>query len=434
MAGQLGPVREKRRTCLSRMVDALEHIELRINSEIIPLLNGEQIEVTRSFKLQVPIEVPFPQRIQCLTQVVVIAILRLGSYLNGWTEKWMAKHTKAAPVIQEIPIENEEIAGKVEEYVSKLLGPLPSDTDFAIDVADMEKTANTIFPTGLPDWMKEFMADLKEQCKLRRELVLDRLRISSERLRNTTGIENMAEMTMGCISDHWAATFSGKLEEKRTALNNEVHAFKKEGKEIARQLGPWLASPNARHILDDLTNKEEKRFEDALAVLTKYENEFGLFFWEEVLGYRDTLSKSFAVYLQIIDALPLPLHFQTTDTEVTENTKRVSLKRRLRCAIPKILDELPPRTWEGLKSDDIVKIMEENWQEWEGEIKPEESIESFRSPVHKNLFRRRNQVFNQGIKMFTDFQRSVRMEINGFRNDESAGHNNFERMTQQLLN
>jgi len=419
------------------MVDALEHIELRINAEIVPLLNGDPIEETRSFKLQVPEEVPLPQRIQCLTQVLVIAILRLGSYLNGWTEKWVAKHTKAAPVILEIPVENEEITGKVEDHVTKLLGPLPTDTDFAKDVAEMEKTANTIFSKGLPDWMKEFMADLKEQCKLRRELVLDRLRISSEKLRNTTAIESMAEMTMGRISEHWETTFAAKVDEKRTALANEAQASQTAAKEIARQLGPYLASPNHRHILDDLTNKEQKRFDEALIMITRYEDEFRKFLWEEILGYRETLSKSFAVYLQIIDALPLPLHFQTTDVEVIENKKRISLKRRIRCATAKIPDELPPRTWEGLKADDIVMIMK-NWDEteieYEGEIKPEEPIESFRSPVHKNLFRTRNKVFVNGIKLFTTLQRTIRQEINGFRNDENAGRRNFGRMTTQLLN
>eukprot|EP00397_Hematodinium_sp_SG-2012_P050944 GEMP01059442.1.p1 GENE.GEMP01059442.1~~GEMP01059442.1.p1 ORF type:complete len:437 (+),score=76.59 GEMP01059442.1:34-1344(+) len=433
MAVRLGPVHEKRRTCLARTCAALEHIEGWVDKELVPLVLGEEIAGDRSFKPAVSPEVDLPLRLQCLLQAVVLSILQLGTYLNGWTPKWEGKHPTAIPEITQVPLADEKQTGKLEDHVTKILGSLPRDSDIAKAIVDIEATVKTLFDKGLPKWMDEFMEDLHEQFENRRTQYLDRLRNLSANLRQCTGKPIMSEQTIGFIRDQWQSSFKAKVKEKRRSLDQEMETLKHLQKEIERQLGPWLASPNARHILDDLRNKETKRYEDALSTVDRYETEFTTLFWDEALGYRKTLQTFFSVFLKIIDALPLPEHFQTSMSEVDDSAKRQSLKRRLRSSESKIPDELPPRTWEGMISDKIIEMMKA-WGEQVADIEPELAVQSYRSPVHKALFHKRNKVYDEGLATFDIQQKMIRALIDHYRTGEHTGHSNFKRMTQQLLN
>jgi len=200
------------------------------------------------------------------------------------------------------------------------------------------------------------------------------------------------------------------------------------------------------HVLEDLCKKEEQRHTESTEALKGVRSALGNVFRAQAKSFLKALVAQFEAIVTLVDALPLPMHFAKLDHDDNANDEEereeVSLKRRMRREGGHLKPEdgaLPPRVWEGIPLNKI-QVDEKRWPEDEdtkrakaaleamqessskdkagklaakaanmfkqavdvptNEVSP--SVASYRSPFHKQLFKSRNECYDQFQKLFQD--------------------------------
>merc|ERR1719478_1753257 len=141
-----------------------------------------------------------------------------------------------------------------------------------------------------------------------------------------------------------------------------------------KRLGPRLSNPNAEQELQNLIEEEANRYkaalvqmkEDRLAIVEVLRKQADLFVTR--------LSAASEATFKLVDALPLFRHFAALPGDEQVEPARMSIKRRMRRfqkgeSIDQNPDQLPPRTWEGVRRYELRETLRH--EQWPKDKDPE---------------------------------------------------------------
>jgi len=260
-------------------------------------------------------------------------------------------------------------------------------------------------------------------------------------------------------------------------------------KQNEKNLTPSMANPNYAKQLAELCAREEERYNYALDnIHDNWKERAELLRHERGCTIRE-FSSTFEVLIRLVDRIPLKPHFEKLEGDDAVEIARMSLKRLLRKkmesqlgtpqdqkewrsqmmkgeeatkfaevlatasgAVDQSGEALPPREWECLPVDSLGMQPEWTLAEEEGnEIPGEEPAErearagsadheleaftpvmSFRSHVHKALFKERNACFAMYSKAFRAVTQQCLDELKSAKTKEEVGEKNWQSMLMQL--
>merc|ERR1719271_1669796 len=171
-------------------------------------------------------------------------------------------------------------------------------------------------------------------------------------------------------------------------------------------------------------------------------------------------ASSFEVLIRLVDRIPLRTHFERIEGDDTVEVARMSLKRLMRKkytghegAVDQSGEALPARTWEILPvsalelAPEWAGVAEEPGSPTSPAGQPEGTkevpsaaedvgelldVESFRSPVHKALFKQRNHFFDAYAAAFRATSLRRLEQLRAVRMKEEVGDQNWKSMLTQL--
>ena len=168
-------------------------------------------------------------------------------------------------------------------------------------------------------------------------------------------------------------------------------------------------------------------------------------------------ASTFEVLIRLFDRIPLIPHFERISGDDTVEVARMSMKRLMRKkadghegAVDQSGEALPARTWEILPVSALELAPE--WYNADEPGSPTSSqpdgardapsaaedvgelldVESFRSPVHKALFKQRNHFFDAYAAAFRATSTRRLEQLRAVRMKEEVGDKNWKSMLTQL--
>eukprot|EP00392_Amoebophrya_sp_AT5.2_P001937 g1942.t1 len=437
-------------------------------------------------------------------EMIIYAILALGKHLQAFkskfTDRYIAdeKELQSMSRLEEISYAIGPGSGATEGMTKKerllledisinLLGPIPGNDLYTPAIAKVDQAGRDAYKSGLPDFMAKFLEDMKVATESHRQKNCFELREKCRSMRETILLE------VG------PAAFGDLLERALEELKQSVIALSKKMTAATaaldeRRLGheqrltPSLANPNNARILQKLKDDEALRYKDAGETLNRFKLQFSNILHRESVSFLHRLTLTFQTLVRTLDALPLATHFNPLPGDENVQMERMSIKRRKRRvaqghdkATPIEIDDekLPPRTWEGVKTnlweleggfwtpenehlagrikdpagsapasltftppsgEDVITVPSFSGDRPFPQLQAQllgsadsPAIDSFRTPVHKILFRRRNDAYAQ---YETVFRKEV-LDIGTILEDrfakEDAGEANWQNMCHQLV-
>ncbi|CAD7957798.1 unnamed protein product [Amoebophrya sp. A120] len=448
--------------------------------------------------------------------VIVTGMLKLGKHLEAFKSKFNDKYNnqddKAVTEFSKLeerilnaagggaaaPDLAEDEKQLMVEVSEKLLGAIPTSDLFTPGIAKVDQAGKDAYKSGLPDFMAKFLADMKVSTESHRQKNCRELREKCRLLRD----EVLLQVGPSAFGD----LLERQLESCKQAI---IKLSKQMGKAAAlleerrlsheQRLTPSLANPNNARILQKLKDDEALRYKDACESLNRFKLEFANTLQREAVAFLHKLVLLFQTLVRVLDAVPMPTHFNPLPGDENVQKERMSIKRRKRRVFAghegpiEVDDEkLPPRTWEGVATNlwqldygeffaveneflqarisdpagapasltytDAEKQIEiavpsfsaaattpvEEGSVLQPEPQPfpadsllqhgiSPSIESFRTDVHKSLFRKRNSVYEEFKVYFQKEVRDVGTVLKEKLEKEHAGEANWQNMCQQLV-
>lgn len=213
-----------------------------------------------------------------------------------------------------------------------------------------------------------------------------------------------------------------------------------------RRLEPGLANPNKEEKLNELIEMDRRRFEEAAELGKQDRAEMCLCLRSQADAFVQATSTNFEAAVRLVDALPLHIHFKKLPGDDQVEPPRMSIKRRMRrmsaYGAPNSKEApedggLPARNWPGLPLNELRQLMTDDWPlderiAAEPETPPPEKMVSFRSIVHKQLFRQRGVHYERYKEAFTAEVRQRNTELLSREERERVGDRNWQAMVHQL--
>jgi len=281
-------------------------------------------------------------------------------------------------------------------------------------VDEAQKSSQETFKGTVPDFMAKFLEDMKETARVARLEAARNLREWADKLRDETLPQFpevlFGELTARAIAQLKAGTREtqamtvaawAELDEKRSAHETRLH--------------PGLSNPNAEEELLELIQAEEERSQAAQAMAKEDCERMASCLRSQAESFVSRLSSFFEASTRVVDSLPLHKHFAALPGDEQEETPRISIKRRMRhiqngTSVDQWGDGLPERQWPGVERHAFrSKLSAAPWPEDEllGEAAEEKlkeltpTVNSFRSPLHKRLFEKRNFYYEHFMGEFS---------------------------------
>lgn len=397
---------------------------------------------------------PLALEIRALLTVIGLAVRLTGGFLTAWKPEHgenfgFDKFPQVCFVREDVALGGADTDGmedlkKAEdafkhEVIIDLFGRIRKSEPLAVEAKKVRESVSVHYKGTIPQFMETYLAHTH---KLERN---HRVQLSLELKELASGLRGEV------LCDVVARAFTDLARRQQEALETACKGAEKEPnealagtaerrRELDGALGPHLAQPSMAHVLEELCVREKERHAESVKALRGVRIALGEVFRYQAKAFLKALVAQFEAIVTLVDALPLPTHFAKLEeddaTNVTEEEReQVSIKRRMRRQAGAHKPEegaLPPRIWEGVPMDEI-RIDERLWpddpakkkkvetppeadakgakgkkpptkQEEVIEEKPavSQSMNSYRSPLHKQLFQSRNKCYDQFCKIFND--------------------------------
>lgn len=389
---------------------------------------------------------------------LVCSLDSLGTHLEAFTDvhapKFQLAKVKLVRLLQEAESEAAGDGRAVAQEqalrqasLDRLLGPLVGSEKYKSVITSVVKTAKERYASGLPAFMQTFLEDMqesaersrleaalgaRERCHWLREVALPKLGgalFGELAARSAGSLRARADCTKAITSDTWV-TSDAKRERHERALN------------------PKLANPNNEQELVGLVHAEADRFEAALGTVVQDRGRLAACLFAEADGFVRRLAARFEVAAALVDALPLHGHFVSLPGDEEVEAQRMSIKRRMRrmqdgeAAAAQSSDALlPPRSWAGLPRYELGCMLRGgSWPEdvataalsVEQLAEKTPAVASFRSPLHRDLYDKRNFFYQQFQKQFAAEVARRDAELSAREEKERVGDKTWYSMVKQL--
>eukprot|EP00746_Dinoflagellata_sp_MGD_P162373 gnl/MRDRNA2_/MRDRNA2_89909_c0_seq1.p1 gnl/MRDRNA2_/MRDRNA2_89909_c0~~gnl/MRDRNA2_/MRDRNA2_89909_c0_seq1.p1 ORF type:complete len:1698 (+),score=478.33 gnl/MRDRNA2_/MRDRNA2_89909_c0_seq1:78-5171(+) len=408
---------------------------------------------------------PVALEVRALLTVIGLAVRLTGGFLTAWKSEHESafafdKLPHVCFVREDVALGGADADGmeelkKVEdafkhEVIIDLFGRIRKSEPLAVEAKKVRESVSAHYKGGVPQFMEAYLAHTH---KLEHN---HRLQLSLE-------LKDLASGLRGeVLCDVVARAFTDLARRQQEALEAACKGAEKEPNEALSRtavwrrrlddsLGPHLARPNMAHVLEELCVEEKDRHKTSVDALKTVRTMLGEVFRHQAKAFLKALVAQFEAIVTLVDALPLPTHFAKLEDDEAVNTtedirEEVSIKRRMRRQAGSRKPEdgaLPQRVWEGVPMDEI-RVDEKIWPEDEATKKKKaeaeaeaaeknakssaakggkkaatkaedvagdspgekpvvsQSMNSYRSPLHKQLFRSRNACYDQFCKLFND--------------------------------
>jgi hypothetical protein len=361
-----------------------------------------------------------------------------------------------------------------EEYfrmtILELLQSIPamSPLDQQIFSIDDEARKHDYQMGGVvPEFMLKFLENMKTSAEAYRQERVRELRNLCVKLRTQTMV-NMAKTVFQNLYEIRKNALESRTSEASEKVKRVLKHTDAQRQQNEKALTPSMANPNFAQALAELCEMEDERYQNALdSIESNWKDMSELLRQERGFAIRE-FSSTFEVLVRLVDRIPLKPHFEKLDGDDKVEIARMSLKRLLRkkmkehegsersfvdvlAAPSNPVDQsgeaLPPRTWECLPVDSLAMARE--WDTDYDASNPEHretrtgsaeedlenftnGVESFRSPVHKALFKERNSFFEMYSRAFRQTAQHRLEELKNAKMKEEVNDKNWQSMLMQL--
>jgi len=426
-----------------------------------------------------------------LAAVPSLSILREDMCFLPSAEEQKEVHRKAEEakdVSDEVPVEQrEEVQHAVQlsrsmeasqalrdDSLLRVLGPLMKSERFNNEIQSVIKSSNEAYAGqagGTPEFMQKFLSDMQVSCEHARQEASRGLRTWGDELREETllglGEKLFLELTERALAELAKST--------RDAHEATVQTWKDFGRKRAiheQRLNPRLADANKETELQELVEAEAQRHADALQTCKEDRERMAASLRTACDHFVGRLTNIAEVSIRLLDLLPLHSHFGALPGDEKVEPPRMSIKRRLRrlnaegekvpeapnpkaaakgkaepkaAAVPEEKPSgLPERKWIGLPKYELRALlcgggwpadpvlMEEETIDEQKVQELTESLNSFRSPVHRSIVDGRLQFYERYKKQFAAEVSRWNAEMSAREAKEEAGEKNWQSMIRQL--
>jgi hypothetical protein len=419
----------------------------------------------------------------------------LGAFKPAHADKYKAEETPSVAVMDEEQVMQVEDAPEKEyfdyailELLQTIPGELPIDEQIKAIDEEARKHDYDVAGGGVPQFMLSFLENMKTSAEAFRQEKVRQLRAICVKLRTETMVQ-MARTVFANLLENRKTTLEQRAEEAAEKVRRVLKHTDASRKQNEKNLTPSMANPNYAKQLAELCAQEEERYHYALDnIHQNWKERADLLRNERGCTIRE-FSSTFEVLIRLVDRIPLKPHFEKLEGDDAVEIARMSLKRLLRKkmesqlgtpqdqkewrkqmmrgeeatkfaevlashsgAVDQSGEALPPREWECLPVDSLV--MQPDWNLADGEDgeDPDEDpaerearagsadheleafapVMSFRSPVHKALFKERNACFAMYSRAFRAVTQQCLDELKSAKNKEEVGEKNWQSMLMQL--
>jgi hypothetical protein len=337
---------------------------------------------------------------------------------------------------------------------------------------------------GVPQFMLSFLENMKTSAEAFRQEKARQLRAICVKLRTETMVQ-MARTVFANLLQNRTLMLEQRAEEAAEKVRKVLKHTDTLRKQNEKNLTPSMANPNYAKQLAELCAMEEERYNYALDnIHENWKERADLLRNERGCTIRE-FSSTFEVLIRLVDRIPLKPHFEKLEGDDAVEIARMSLKRLLRKkmesqlgppqdqkdwrsqmmkgeaatkfadvlsshsgAVDQSGEALPPREWECLPVDSLGMQPEWDLEEEDPDEDPAERearagsadheleafspVMSFRSPVHKALFKERNTCFAMYSKAFKAVAQQCLDELKSAKTKEEVGEKNWQSMLMQL--
>lgn len=420
----------------------------------------------------------------------------LGAFKEKYKDKYEPKETPKIAVMDEEQVTQVEDGDKPppeEEYfdyaILELVQSVPHEDPFKaqIDAIEEEAKKPQHYDGGaVPQFMLSFLDTMQSSAESFRQEKVRQLRAVCVKLRTETMVQ-MARTVFANLLENRKALLEQRAEEAAEKVRRVLKHTDAWRKENEKKLTPSMANPNYAKQLAALCAQEEERYTHAVDSINENWKERADLLRRERGSTIREFSSTFEVLIRLVDRIPLKPHFNKLEGDDTVEIARMSLKRLLRKKMEKKLgtpqeqkewrqqmtkgegatkfaevlssqsdavdqsgEKLPDREWECLPVDSLVMqpewdLAEEGADDEDGaaeraaragsadaELAAFAPVLSFRSPVHKALFKERNACFAMYAKAFRAVCQQCLDELKSSKTKEELGEMNWQSMLNQL--
>jgi len=391
-------------------------------------------------------------------QVLACSLNTLGSHLEAFKPDHASKYKmESAPAIRvlkeaEALVGDDPEAKEVEENMRddclmQVLGPMMRAAPFNAEIQSVVTEANATYASkgGTPDFMQKFLEEMQVTADRARQDAALGVREKCDNLRDAILLK-IGDAVFGELATRSVRELYSSLQEAQSDTISVWAQLDGQRKSHEKRLGPRLANPNAEKELADLINDEAERYKAAQIRSREDRKRIVICLRKQVDIFVQRLAATFEAAVRLVDSLPLHPHFVSLPGDEHVEPARMSIKRRMRRlqkgeALHEHGDGLPERTWEGVPRYELRQLL--RGSEWPVDVDlrdatPEQLAElspavvSFRSPVHKKLFERRNFYYGSYKSQFMKEVDSLAADLQARENNEQAGQKNWESSVKQL--
>jgi len=372
-----------------------------------------------------------------------------------------------------------------EDGLLRVLGALLKSEHFNIEIQSIVKAANEAYTGqagGTPDFMQKFLSEMQLSSEHARQEAARGLRSWVDELREKTliqlGEELFAELSSRAIAELLSATKESQQKTvQRWSECDKLRALHEQ------RLNPGLSNPNAEAELLALMEAEAQRHESALGTCQEDRESMATALRGAAESFVRRITSVAEEAIRLVDMLPLHSHFGALPGDEKVEPARMSIKRRLRRlnaeadgtggpASPEAKDAkggkskapvaeqpketteepgLPERNWPGLPRYELRAVVYGGGWPEDPVLAPEETSEpsdskpdhqklqeltetlnSFRSPVHRSIIERRTFFYERYKKEFVAEVERRSAELVARESKEEAGERNWQSMIKQL--
>jgi hypothetical protein len=381
----------------------------------------------------------------------------LGTHLDAFQDTYAPKYKldniKLVRILEEAELTcaDGDDNGKNQEQalrqlcVGKVIGPLFGCDNYNSVIKSIVNTAKERYKEGLPSFMETFLNDMQESAEKTRMDGAMTIRERCDELRETTLLQ-LGGALFGELASRSMRQLRARAEQAK-AITLASWAESDELREAhERALNPKLANPNNEKELVALVNHEADRCETALSMVVEDRARMAQLLRVEADAFVRRLSARFEVALALVDALPLHSQFMHLPGDEQVEAPRMSIKRRLRkMQSGQPMDSgdgsLPARSWNGVPSHELRCLLRGGTWPDDAELaglgdeqlsERTPAVSSFRSPLHRDLYNKRNEFYKRFMEHFSVEVDCRSGELTARENKERVGDRTWNSMVRQL--
>lgn len=197
-----------------------------------------------------------------------------------------------------------------------------------------------------------------------------------------------------------------------------------------RSLRPNLSNPEIRQELDDLDTSDRDRSQQYLASLSGFEQTLSQVLERFAGEFKTKILNNTDILVYVYDNLFIGPDFILLPGDEQAETKRNNIKRlAIRKKMGKAAETVGPRgykrAWQGLSL--FLLCREESTEE-------SQIINTFKMPIHKSLFKCRNETFKVFSENFGTVASETEQRLKGLREQEEVWSEQWEKKIDYLKN